>query len=944
MEAQTSDNRTVVKHFTPGNQDIPLVSSCNTCVPFITPAPVLKESFQPFSIFRIRLFFLSLLFFWVILSGYTAAVADGNRGYTIRAYGRGNTDIPTNLTKAITQDKDGMIWVGSDNGLILFNGSEFRTITDGLPSFLIKRFYHSPSFAYPLIITDRGIVEVQSTDPVSVRTIISGHNLVTDSTMFYAKSIYEQKPGHYFLGEPGSVLRIVNGRFTRYDFEEKYRADDFFRSFQFTTLNDSTLLVTSQRGYVFRFDEPTNRFVLMPITGSFNINRIDALITLPDGRLLAGTDSGVYELRPDASLSTVSLHLVAEVTGVSSLVLKDDMLFIGTWRNGCSIMPIDKPDGLRRLTDLPFRVITDIFAGADGTVWLSSDEGFAFIREPLFSSFELPVPTLFIQQIQPLPDGSVLATEGNYVFHVTLDGDEPRFRQLYAARSSLIMSIHGTPDRFYLGFKDGFIEVVEKGKRIRTYQLLRGRESNRIVQSMDRSPGDTLFFQSVGLAGFGMILPDGTLREITSPDLTTISFAAIAFDPVRKKVYLGGTTFETLLYEYDLQTGAFHSLNLWDHPMSAENMGVNTITISREGTVLLGTSRGIAEYDGSSLRLRSGFDETLNVRSLYDDPAGGLWIGHEHGLIYQTSGENIRFDTNDGMGNITVSFRSIVKTPDNRLWVGTAAGISFFRTPEAIRLSRSRTPQILNLKVNEDRITTIPDNGLTINSGSGIELSVSAFMFPTETVRYQMLVAGRDSIQRDWRTQSTFFIPNLTRGTYQIHVWARQNGFLSSEPLILTIRVLPAWYQTWWAISLLVVFLFSAFISVSYWRRNVLEKRRTETELRKSEQQNRELIEALPDFWLRLSGKLEVIDFHHGTAQLPFFTIGQLERHQTIWQLFPPSISRPLTDCINRTRETGDSGTVIVSVDDQDGQLDFEARCLALGSREVILIFRDFSK
>ena len=69
---------------------------------------------------------------------------------------------------------------------------------------------------------------------------------------------------------------------------------------------------------------------------------------------------------------------------------------------------------------------------------------------------------------------------------------------------------------------------------------------------------------------------------------------------------------------------------------------------------------------------------------------------------------------------------------------------------------------------------------------------------------------------------------NLPAGKYRFLVKAANNdGHWSGEPAMLTIKVLPVWYATWWAILLffIIIVALMAIILRYFWERKSMEAR-----------------------------------------------------------------------------------------------------------------------
>jgi len=316
------------------------------------------------------------------LSGWSQSASPPHRQYTA------NNSLPTNLTKAVLQDASGRFWIGTDNGLVRFNGSEFRAYNSALRSPLMKDVY-SRSERRLLVVTDRGIHELnQRRDSVSFSLLVAGRESRTDSTVAYPKSVYQDKEKRLWISESNAIARYGEGKVTRYIPEEPdlpYWSDRFTRSFLFAESAEGPLVATAQRGYVFAFDVTEDRFRRLSLPDRPSGFSIDALIPNPAGKgLLLGTSHGLYLLEVDSTYQIRRWERLNTLEEISSLCPgPEGDLLIGTWENGLHrTFAIDAdPASYGRL---PFRVIQDITVTEDNAIVLATDTGLGVLPRLFF--------------------------------------------------------------------------------------------------------------------------------------------------------------------------------------------------------------------------------------------------------------------------------------------------------------------------------------------------------------------------------------------------------------------------------------------------------------------------------------------------------------------------------------------------------------------------------
>jgi len=118
----------------------------------------------------------------------------------------------------------------------------------------------------------------------------------------------------------------------------------------------------------------------------------------------------------------------------------------------------------------------------------------------------------------------------------------------------------------------------------------------------------------------------------------------------------------------------------WKHytPSSAPS-DAHLIGQSADGLLWFAHYRTLIGYDGSTWTpiVEPRSLATYWSRAMYTSPQEDLWVGHEtHGVFHYDGKTWTRYDIRNGLADNSVS--SILQTDDGSVWVGTAKGISRF--------------------------------------------------------------------------------------------------------------------------------------------------------------------------------------------------------------------------------------------------------------------------
>ena len=194
----------------------------------------------------------------------------------------------------------------------------------------------------------------------------------------------------------------------------------------------------------------------------------------------------------------------------------------------------------------------------------------------------------------------------------------------------------------------------------------------------------------------------------------------------------------------------------------------------------------------------------LVVFSLAGTPSGRLWVGTSQGLGRLDPGARTReawFRPGDGLPGADATTQGLRLEPNGDLWFGTSSGLGCFRSAAEGGEPPLPRPLLLGLGV---RGKLQPLNGppprLEPRERLEARFAVPCFLAP-DTLGVEVRLSGVD---RDWvRLDSTYVVYGaVPDGNYQLEARLRREGGPPGPIQNLAFRVLPLWWQTWWAITL----------------------------------------------------------------------------------------------------------------------------------------------
>ncbi|MCX6307836.1 MAG: triple tyrosine motif-containing protein, partial [Bacteroidia bacterium] len=239
----------------------------------------------------------------------------------------------------------------------------------------------------------------------------------------------------------------------------------------------------------------------------------------------------------------------------------------------------------------------------------------------------------------------------------------------------------------------------------------------------------------------------------------------------------------------------------------------NTIWIGTQGNGLmtLDLKTGVLQLVDNNLT----YLKQSSIMSIIEDEHQNLWISTTNGLFryHYTTDELTAYDKKDGLQSVQFNYSSALKTQDKKLFFGGINGFTFF-DPLTIRSQIEKCPlhvtdfSIFNKSIFADKIRNarlidqLSEKNIILKHVDAffrIDFTAISFDNPEKT-QYMYMLEGLD---KGWNYAGTNHNANfsgLAQGDYKFKVkYATQPGRWSEEVLEIAIKVLPPFYQTWWA-------------------------------------------------------------------------------------------------------------------------------------------------
>ncbi|WP_305803992.1 ligand-binding sensor domain-containing diguanylate cyclase [Stenotrophomonas sp. YIM B06876] len=702
--------------------------------------------------------------------------------------------LPHNLIHGIAQTQDGYLWFATWEGVVRYNGIDFRLFDQhvipelrdsgvlalrlardgglllGTASGGVVRYHAGRWSAWPgseALPQDQVIDLVEGRDgALWVGTHGSGVLRIDSSGAMTRFGVGAGLPSHsvqkmlqaddgtLWVATTGGLARYSNGRFAALGAAQGLPPG---QAFNVVSGPDGRIHVGMEQG---AWRQDGERFApLAPDMPSSNVTR---MMVEADGTVWLGTVTGLYRHSPGYGLERIGTANGLPNEQVSALWQdRESSLWVGT--NGGLLRLRDAPFSTFGLQDgLPNAYVRSVLADTQGTLWIATSDGLGWLRKGRFSAAgsRAGLPGDSLLSLARSRAGGVWV--GTYSHGAALwDG---RVRRHLDSRSgltgnqvrALLESADGT---LWIGTSRGLNRVDARG--VRHYTMAQGMPSDFIIALHEDRHGALWVGTSNGLAQIeGEHVRAYSLRDF----------------------------------------GASNVFGLHE---------------TEDGTLWLATNQGVIRRRDGHMRL-IGTGQGLPVAKIFqvlEDGEDRFWLTSNRGMLRvarhdldavadgrQSDLDVEWFDEGDGLvsaQNNGNSGPAAWRTTDGKLWFATAGGLAMTAPGRIHELTRTPPPVVIEEVRVDDRPTPL-QAALRLPPGTRkLELHFAglSYLIPRK-IRYRYRLDGFDS---DWVERGSLRFAqftNLEPGDYVFRVSAAHpNGGWSREEARIALHVQPRLVQ-----------------------------------------------------------------------------------------------------------------------------------------------------
>ena len=763
-------------------------------------------------------FFLLLFLIPVIVIGQNTIGLPDVLHYNKQSYTAGlqNWDIK--------QDKNGLIFIANNEGLLCFDGNYWSTYS--LPNKTIVR---------SLEITDDGRIYVGGQDEMGYFTpSTSGKLQYTSLTPLIPakdqtfgdvwdiistqKDVFFRSPGKifklsqrtietYYPSSEWGFLGKCNGTVIAQDYKSGLMT---FRNQQWQPIESSNSI-------------PSN----VPVTGILEISPQESIVTTLKGEIFKMSGNTLKKIPCNAltneriyTTSLINQNWIAIGTSNSGLFIID--------YNGNVIQQFSKKDGLQNNN------VLCVFSDRQKNLWLGLNNGIDMIA---YNSA--------IKQINPLlQDGSGYAAivyenklfigTSNGLFNVPIQNNASDL-SFTKGEFSLIPSTKGQTwnlseinNTLLLGHHEGAFAI--KGNNITPLSNLEGFW-NFTPLSNTYPSAKIIAGNYKGLIQFDFNNNKNFIQSAQIPNFNE-SCRFVAIDQ-QENIWVSHPYHG--VYKIPKINNEYKDIEVYTQKNGLPS-SLNNHVYKIKNQLLVATEKGIYNYDANkNLFTPSDYYQKLlgnkSIRYLKEDEAGNIWFIHEKQIgVVDYSEKNPKvIELPELTGKMLSGFEFIYSINNQNILLGGEKSFFHINYEKYKQNKPLMAIHIKTVKINDINDSLIyggfsestngnnkslPKKNINHNWKS-ISFSFSAPVYGYESnIEYSYQLEGYEETWSNWSKLTEKEFTNLPAGNYTFHVKARSNFGNESNIASYSFTILPPWYQTIWA---RLLYLASALLLLFYY-------------------------------------------------------------------------------------------------------------------------------
>jgi sensor histidine kinase YesM len=352
--------------------------------------------------------------------------------------------LPSTNIYSITQDNDGFIWLGTDNGLCRFDGYEFLTVEESYKA--------SPSEITSIIIQDTIVYSATYKSEISLFNIKGNflNNLENPNRLSSYDYLLNYSKYLIILNKGYNVL-IFNLETNRFDFvDNSIHSDSSSFPLSMELFNDK-LLIGSTKG-LFEVDLSKEKLILNPI--EIPLPGISYIKSRNDSTVFLASKNSIYSYNYSNKKIDLIFKFENSYARFKQIVIKNESLIyvLTSYPTDLYSIKLDRHPTVLKLNIEYSLYVNYIFIDNDEILWIGTKQNGLFkVNTNAFSRYyKLEAPPITINKIIPLTNENYLISSSNGLYNFdgsnfgSLKFDEQKqefIRDITINKNNLVISI-----------------------------------------------------------------------------------------------------------------------------------------------------------------------------------------------------------------------------------------------------------------------------------------------------------------------------------------------------------------------------------------------------------------------------------------------------------------------------------------------------------------------
>jgi len=699
--------------------------------------------------------------------------------------------LPQNTVQALAQTRDGFIWLGTEAGLVRFDGVAFqvydRTSSPALPSGDIRCLLATGDGTL-WIGTSAGLARWQNG---SVRMLTTADGLPANGILALVTvesgavgAWTEQGPAQQ-AGDRFEAVRNVDG----FPHTALPSPGENPGAIAFEKELPGRILVMGNRSSLtfLRGRERPRSVLHLSVGRELPGSRIQVVFADREGDLWIGTNAGLVRWVKGKIERFPVTDALAAASILAIMEDREGNVWVGTETDGLHILRDQRFHTLDTREGLSSDRVTTVVEDESGTLWAGTQEnGVNELRRD--------------------------AATGNWRVSRTLSVAE-------GLASNVILSLAAAPSGdLWVGTPDGLNRI--RGNRVNTYTSADGLPDDFIRSLLIDADGSLWIGTRRGLAHWWPTgSPHGPARMETYTQTSGLGSDLVGAVARDAKGDLWVATLAGL--------SRLHGKTISNYT-AEDGLSSNVVTAllpRADGTLLIGTQdHGWNMWDGRkfTMAMQDGLKQT-SIHAILDDGQGHLWFATGDGIarcdctamerMGATPGCSrwLAFGVADGLPSretTTNSHPSAWRARDGYLWFATPKGLVEV-DPAHFPVNSTPPPAALERFQVDDVSQPLNGQGSWLKVQAGhvhfqFDYAGLSFVAP-QKVRYRYMLEGFDHGWTDAGARRSAYYTNIPPGRYTFRVQAANNdGLWNTTDAALSFELRPHFYQTFWFYALML--------------------------------------------------------------------------------------------------------------------------------------------